>query len=41
MGSDYPVGDNLPVEFVRECRKLDEAGKEMVLNRNAERLLQI
>lgn len=41
MGSDYPVGDNAPIEFVRDCTKLDEAGKEMVLNRNAERLLQI
>jgi aminocarboxymuconate-semialdehyde decarboxylase len=41
MGSDYPVGDTKPVEFVRDCRRLDEAGKEMVLTGNAERLLTV
>lgn len=41
MGSDYPVGENFPVEFVRDCGRLDEASQEMVLTRNAERLLQI
>ena len=39
MGSDYPVGDMKPVDFVRECKSLDRAGREMVLSGNAERLL--
>jgi aminocarboxymuconate-semialdehyde decarboxylase len=39
MGSDYPVGDTKPVEFVRACATLDAAGKEMVLAENAMRLL--
>ncbi|MET0867791.1 MAG: amidohydrolase family protein [Pseudorhodoplanes sp.] len=39
MGSDYPVGDLTPVEFVRDCPKLDEAGKVAVVSGNAERLL--
>jgi aminocarboxymuconate-semialdehyde decarboxylase len=39
MGSDYPVGDTTPVEFVRGCGRLDAAGQEMVLSGNAKRLL--
>jgi aminocarboxymuconate-semialdehyde decarboxylase len=39
MGSDYPVGDTTPVEFVRDCGRLDAAGQEMVLSGNAKRLL--
>ncbi len=39
MGSDYPVGDTAPVEFVRNCSALDEAGKEAVLRGNALALL--
>jgi aminocarboxymuconate-semialdehyde decarboxylase len=39
MGSDYPVGDLTPVEFVRDCGILDDAGKISILSGNAERLL--
>lgn len=39
MGSDYPVGETKPAEFVRECAALDAAGRELVLAGNAERLL--
>lgn len=39
MGSDYPVGDMTPVQFVRDCVALDEAGKQAIINGNAERLL--
>jgi aminocarboxymuconate-semialdehyde decarboxylase len=39
MGSDYPVGEMKPVDFVRDCTALDAAGREMVLVGNAERLL--
>ena len=39
MGSDYPVGEVKPAEFVRDCAALDAAGKEMVLSANAARLL--
>lgn len=41
MGSDYPVGDMTPVEFVRDCAALDEAGKQAVVSGNAERLLNL
>lgn len=40
MGSDYPVGDMAPAQFVRDCPALDTAGLELVLTRNAERLLK-
>jgi predicted TIM-barrel fold metal-dependent hydrolase len=39
MGSDYPVGDMTPAQFVRDCAALDAAGQEMVLAGNAMRLL--
>ena len=39
MGSDYPVGEMKPAEFVRDCKALDPAGQTMVLSENAERLL--
>ncbi|MFZ5692728.1 MAG: amidohydrolase family protein [Pseudomonadota bacterium] len=39
MGSDYPVGEMKPSEFVRDCTALDAAGRELVLAGNAERLL--
>ena len=39
MGSDYPVGEMKPVEFVRDCAALDDSGREMVLSGNAARLL--
>ncbi len=39
MGSDYPVGEIKPAEFVRDCAALDAARQEMVLSANAARLL--
>lgn len=39
MGSDYPVGDMTPAQFVRDCTALDAAGQEQVLAGNAARLL--
>lgn len=39
MGSDYPVGETKPAEFVRDCAAMDEAGRERVLQGNAVRLL--
>jgi aminocarboxymuconate-semialdehyde decarboxylase len=39
MGSDYPVGDMTPAQFVRDCAALDAAGQELVLWGNAMRLL--
>jgi aminocarboxymuconate-semialdehyde decarboxylase len=40
MGSDYPVGEMKPAEFVRDCAALDAAAQELVLSRNAARLLE-
>jgi aminocarboxymuconate-semialdehyde decarboxylase len=40
MGSDYPVGETKPAEFVRDCAALDAAGRELVLSGNAKRLLE-
>jgi aminocarboxymuconate-semialdehyde decarboxylase len=39
MGSDYPVGDTTPAQFVRDCTALDASAQGMVLTGNAERLL--
>jgi aminocarboxymuconate-semialdehyde decarboxylase len=39
MGSDYPVGELKPAEFVRDCTALDATAQEMVLSGNAARLL--
>jgi aminocarboxymuconate-semialdehyde decarboxylase len=39
MGSDYPVGEKKPAEFVRDCAALDVPAQELVLSGNAERLL--
>lgn len=41
MGSDYPVGDMTPVEFVRGCGRLNAAARDLVLSGNAARLLGI
>ncbi len=38
MGSDYPVGELKPAEFVRDCTALDATAQEMVLSGNAARL---
>jgi len=39
MGSDYPVGEMRPADFVRDCKALDAAAQELVLSGNAARLL--
>jgi aminocarboxymuconate-semialdehyde decarboxylase len=39
MGSDYPVGEMKPADFVRDCAALDAAGRALVLSGNAARLL--
>jgi aminocarboxymuconate-semialdehyde decarboxylase len=39
MGSDYPVGEMKPADFVRDCAALDEAGQQLVLAGNAARLI--
>ena len=39
MGSDYPVGEMKPADFVRDCPALDARGKQAVLAGNAGRLL--
>lgn len=41
MGSDYPVGDMKPADFVRNCAALDAAAQELVLSGNAARLLKL
>lgn len=35
LGSDFPVGEQDPVGFVRNCRKLSSADKERILGGNA------
>jgi aminocarboxymuconate-semialdehyde decarboxylase len=40
MGSDYPVGEVKPADFVRNCAALDAAAQELVLSGNAARLLR-
>jgi aminocarboxymuconate-semialdehyde decarboxylase len=39
MGSDYPVGEMKPADFVRDCAALDRAGQQLVLAENAARLI--
>jgi aminocarboxymuconate-semialdehyde decarboxylase len=41
MGSDYPVGEMKPADFVRDCAALDAAAQELVLSGNAARLLKL
>jgi aminocarboxymuconate-semialdehyde decarboxylase len=41
LGSDYPVGEEHPVEFVTRSRKLSSADKARVLGLNAAELLGI
>jgi aminocarboxymuconate-semialdehyde decarboxylase len=38
MGSDYPIGDTKPANFVGDCVALDAAGQYLVLTGNALRL---
>lgn len=39
MGSDYPIGDAKPVDFLRNCTRLDVAGQNAILSGNAMQLL--
>ena len=39
MGSDFPVGEEDPVQFVKRCRRLSSAAKERILGLNAAELL--
>ncbi len=41
MGSDYPVGEEDPIGFVRNSRAISAADKEKILWKNAARLLGI
>ncbi len=41
MGSDYPVGEDDPIGFVRNSRVISAADKEKILWKNAARLLGI
>ena len=41
LGSDYPVGEDDPVGFVRRSRKISPEDKEKIIWRNAARLLKI
>jgi aminocarboxymuconate-semialdehyde decarboxylase len=39
LGSDYPVGETKPIEFVRETERLSESQKDMIVRSNATELL--
>jgi predicted TIM-barrel fold metal-dependent hydrolase len=39
LGTDYPFGENKPVEFVRSATKIPEALREAILGANAAKLL--
>jgi predicted TIM-barrel fold metal-dependent hydrolase len=39
LGSDYPVGETKPVEFVRASDTLDDAQKDRIVAGNAATLL--
>ncbi len=41
LGGDYPVGEDDPVAFIRDSRKLSEETKRKILGENAARLLGI
>jgi len=41
LGSDYPVGEVKPIEFVRETEALSEAQKDRIVRTNAAELLGI
>ena len=41
LGSDYPVGEDDPVGFVRRSRKISPEDKEKIIWKNAARLLKI
>jgi predicted TIM-barrel fold metal-dependent hydrolase len=39
LGSDYPVGETKPIEFVTDTEALSTAQKERILSTNAATLL--
>jgi predicted TIM-barrel fold metal-dependent hydrolase len=39
LGSDYPVGEVKPIEFVRETDALSDAQKDRIVRTNAAALL--
>jgi aminocarboxymuconate-semialdehyde decarboxylase len=39
LGSDYPVGETKPVEFVTDTAALSTAQKEKIVRKNAAELL--
>src|SRR5262249_59082730 len=39
LGSDYPVGENKPIEFVTDTATLSDAQKEKIVRTNAAALL--
>jgi predicted TIM-barrel fold metal-dependent hydrolase len=41
LGSDYPVGEVKPIEFVRETEALSEEQKDRIVRTNAAELLGI
>ena len=41
LGSDYPVGEMKPIEFVTETETLSDAQKEQIVATNAAALLGI
>jgi aminocarboxymuconate-semialdehyde decarboxylase len=41
LGSDYPVGETKPIEFVTDAEALSTAQKERILSTNAATLLRL
>jgi aminocarboxymuconate-semialdehyde decarboxylase len=41
LGSDFPVGEEEPVEFVHKSTRLSDDEKDMILTRNAASLFRI
>ena len=41
LGSDYPVGEWKPIEFVRDTPGLSDADKDMIVGLNAARMLGV
>jgi aminocarboxymuconate-semialdehyde decarboxylase len=39
LGSDYPVGETKPIEFVRDTEALSGAQKDQIVSTNAATLL--
>jgi aminocarboxymuconate-semialdehyde decarboxylase len=41
MGTDYPFGENKPIDFIRRTKTLSRAQQDAILGTNAARLLKI